>query len=526
MNVTREDLPDRQVALTIALDNAEIEPALQKAYRQLVGRVNIPGFRPGKAPRNIFERYAGREMLVQQAVESLLTTPQPEAVKEQGLDADNIADVEVMSTNPVVVKVLVDQPALVALPDYSDIRVERETAEVPPERTDEVITAMRRREGTWVTPAEPRPARLGDRVVVDMETYTIDGPVRNMTGEDQSMELTANAAATWPGEIDQNIAGLLPDEEKDFAITFPPAYPDEELRGKDATVHVKLKKIEEMILPDLDDAFAERTAGVPTVDDLRERVQTNLQHEAEETAEGKQVDEVIRLLVERATAEVPKHMIDHDVDHRMEDLTEVLRERHIDARRYFSLTGTSEAEWRTAQREPARKRLQQTLVLREFTRREGIPEVSDEEVAQQIEQQLEPYAGTPSAERLRELFSSDDQKHRIENELFERRLRDRLIAVAEGRATPPAPAEPAEAEAPAEAAPAEETAEPAAAEEATPTETEQPDEATAPTPAISGATPATAQEPGPLETAGGAAEVLGVSEARGDETAAETAGQS
>ena len=129
MNITREDLPERQVALTIELAPEEIEPAPQKAYRQLVGRVNIPGFRPGKAPRPIFERYVGREALVEQAVEGLLSSTLADALKEQNIEADDVSDVKVESTNPVRLRVVVDQPALVELGDYSNIRVPRDLVE-------------------------------------------------------------------------------------------------------------------------------------------------------------------------------------------------------------------------------------------------------------------------------------------------------------------------------------------------------------------------------------------------------------
>lgn len=518
MNITREDLPDRQVALTIEFEATEIEPSLQKAYRQLVNRVNIPGFRPGKAPRQIFERYVGRDALVEQAVEGMLSTTLPGAIEEQGIEASDISAVRIESTDPVTIRVVVDQPAKVELGEYSDIRVVREPVEVTPEQVEEVITGLRRREGTWATPEESRPARIGDRVVVDMETYTIDGPVSNMTGESLSMELTPTSPPTWPREIDENIVGLAPGEEKDFAITFPDGYPDEDLRGKDATVHVKLHSLEEQTLPDLDEAFTQKVAGVETVEELHQRVEDSLREEATNRAERTQVDEAIRQLIERATVEVPSPLIDREIDRSFERLGESLRQRHIDPRRYFSLTGTSEADWRAAQRDPARERLRQTLVLGEFARHEGI-DVSEKDVQRAIDERMQNFLGTPGEERIREIFSSDEQRHQMENELFERRLIDRLVALAEGRAPAPAEAETAAGE---EATPDEAEAAPVAAEasieeaaetaEAT-TEAasagEDEDTAPAPAPAITGAIPATEQEPGPLETAGGAAEVLG-----------------
>ena len=539
MNITREDLPDRQVALTIAFEATEIEPALNKAYRQLVNRVNIPGFRPGKAPRPIFERYVGRDALVEQAVEGMLSTTLPGAIEEQGIEASDISAVRIESTDPVTIRVVVDQPAKVELGEYGDIRVEREAVEITPEQVEELLTALRRREGTWATPEEPRPARVGDRVVADMETYTIDGPVQNMTGESLSMELTATSPPTWPREIDDNIIGLAPGEEKDFAITFPEGYPDEDLRGKDATVHVKLHSLEEQTLPDLDEAFTQKVAGVETVEELYQRVEDSLRQEATSKAESAQVDAAIKQLIERATVEVPSPLIDREIERSFERLGESLRQRHIDPRRYFSLTGTSEADWRAAQRDPARERLRQTLVLGEFARREGL-DVSEADVQRAIDERMQPFVGTPGEDRIREIFTSHDQRHQVENELFERLLIDRLVAVAEGRAPVPVAAEDETAPEAEEAATPEEGevalvaaaeagAEDAAEETAEDTMESSPtgedegmaeaeaagedeDEAPAPAPAITGAIPATELEPGPLEEAGGAAEVLGAAE--------------
>jgi trigger factor len=521
VNITREDLPDRQVALTIELGPEEMEPALQKAYRQLVGRVNIPGFRPGKAPRPIFERFVGREALIEQAVEGMIGTTLHQAIDEQGIEHTDISDVRIESTSPVTVRVVIDQPAKVELPDVSDIRVEREPVEVDDDKVEEVITELRKREGTWSTPEEPRPARTGDRVVIDMETYTIDGPVPNMTGESLSIELAASSAPTWPQEIDQNIVGMSPGDEKDFAITFPSAYPDEALREKDATVHVKLHSLEEQTLPDLDEAFTQKVAQLESVDELRQRIRENLLSDASAGAESKQVDEVIRQMVERSTVEVPRALIDREVDRQFERLSERMRQSHIDPRRYFSLTGTSEEEWRIQQRDPARDRVRQTLVLGEFAQREGI-DVAPEDVEAAISERMEPYVGTPSEDRIREIFDTPEQRQQLENVLFERRLVDRLIALAEGRTPEPAAtAAPAEAETEAEAG---SEAAPVAASAAPATDgTTGADGDVLPTPEITGAVPATAQEPGPLETAGGAAEVLSAGSTEETETASTNA---
>jgi trigger factor len=483
VQITREDQPDRQVALLIEFAPDEIEPALNKTYQRLVNKVNIPGFRPGKAPRRMFEQFVGREALIQEATETLLAGAIKEALERENLHGAEVSDAKVETTDPLVVRVIFDQEPLVEVPDYSDIRVERDAVEVSADEVEKIIDRARRNAAEWQTPEDPRPARMGDRVTVDLETFTIDGPVPEMTGTGVVLELSEQTGPAWPREIDESLVGMQIDEEKDFAITFPEGYTDEKMRGRDATVHVKVTAMEEPILPELDDAFAEKVGQVPTVADLRQRIEENMRSEAEHTARGKQARAVLDQILERSNVEVSNAMINHDIEHRYQRLADELQKRRITPARYFTYEGLTEKIWREAQREPARIALKELLVLREFTEREGLS-VSDAEVEAELARVMEEYKDNPNFEQLRGMFDTPEQREQISNRLFDRKLSERLIAIAEGTAG-------------------------AAADAATP----------APG---TGAVPATEQEPGALETAGGAAEVLGIGAEAESEAAKQT----
>jgi trigger factor len=508
VQITREDLPDRQVALMMEFEPQEIEPALQKTYQRLVQKVNIPGFRPGKAPRHIFERYVGRDALIQEASEALMATGVKDAIEQENLQGAELSDAHIESTEPLRIHVIFDLEPLVEVGDYSDVRVEREPFELEQSDVDEMIERLRRREAEWHDPAEPRGAQWGDRVTIDLETFTIEGPVPEMTGEGQTLELSQKTGPVWPREIDENIVGMQVGEEKDFAITFPEAYTNEDLRGKEATVHVKVTAIQEADLPELDDEFAKRAAQADTVEDLRTRMEESLRTEGERAVRSKQVESALEQLKARSNVEVSAAMIDHEVDHRYERLTADLQQRRIAPARYFTYEGTTEKDWREAQREPARAALKELLVLREFAAREHI-DVDDAEVDAEMAQILAPYADNPQAEQLRGLIDTPQQREQIKNRLFERKLTDRLIAIAEGRGDEPVEAAAPPAETTAEAG----TEEPVASSDAGVATGSAVPSSDATQAAPSGAVPATEQEPGPLETAGGAAEVLGTGEA-------------
>src|SRR3954468_8418392 len=157
LNVTREDMPGRQVALIIDLDTETVNAALDKAYRQMVNQYNIPGFRRGKAPRHILESYVGKETLTERAVRNILPDELQKAISDQNIEAMDVGDVEIVSMDPVQVKVIVVQPPLIELGDYSTIRVEKEKVEITPEQIEEVIAELRRESAPWNEPSEPRP---------------------------------------------------------------------------------------------------------------------------------------------------------------------------------------------------------------------------------------------------------------------------------------------------------------------------------------------------------------------------------
>ena len=184
MNITREDLPGRQVALTIELEAETINAALDRAYRQMVNQVNVPGFRRGKAPRNILESYVGKEMLTERAVKNILPQTVQDAIAELKIEAMDVGEVEIIELVPVTVRVVIVQPPKVELGDYSGIRVEKKPVEVEPDQVDKVLLELRRDGAPWNEPAEPRPIREGDMVYLNLEGFSGEGELQEAKRED------------------------------------------------------------------------------------------------------------------------------------------------------------------------------------------------------------------------------------------------------------------------------------------------------------------------------------------------------
>ena len=510
MNITREDMPGRQVALTIELEPETVNAALDRAYRQMVNQVNVPGFRRGKAPRYILERYVGTEMLTERAVKNILPQTLQDAIAEQKLEAMDVGEVEIVSMDPVQVKVIVVQPPLVELGDYGSIRVQRENVEVTPEQVEEVITELRREGAPWEEPAEPRPIQDGDMVYVDLEGFTGAGELEEARRENFPTIVGLQRAGV-PEEVNQALAGMEVGDEKDIAATLPDDYPVESLRGRDVTYHVTVRSIKAQQLSEVTDEFA-KGVGFDTVEAMREAIERNLRQRAEENAEGNQINAAITQMIEMSSVEVPDMLIKEELDTMLKNLEERLKGSRLSLRQYFTFNGMTEAEWREANTQRARDRLTKSLLLQEFARREGIS-VDDTEVEGEIEQMLGRFEGQEK-EAARSVLANDEAKEDLQDRLYQRKILDRLTGIIEGRieAAPP-PAETIE-ESPAEGTPGEGVS----AEESPGNEDEREGAGAASSAPTANAEAEAEAETGAeetlgtasdLESAGGAAEVLG-----------------
>lgn len=430
MNITREDLPGRQVALTIELEAETINTALDRAYRQMVNQVNVPGFRRGKAPRNILERYVGTEMLTERAVKNILPQTVQDAIADQKIEAMDVGEVEIVNLDPVQVRVIIVQPPKVELGDYSQIRVEKKPAEVKQEQVEQVLLELRRDGAPWNEPTSPRPIREGDMVYLNLEGFTGEGELQEAKREDFPTIVGMERSGV-PMSVSRGLEGMSMGEEKDITDTLPDDYPTESLRGRDVSYHVTALRMKEQELPELTDEFAKTLGEYETAEALRESVEKNLRERLEQEAESEQVDAAIRQLVEGSTVEVPDSMVKEELDSMLKRLESRLREQRLSLRQYFTYTGTSEAEWREKNHDIAQGRLERTMVLSEFARREGI-EVDESEIDSEIQTMLGRFEGK-ELEEAQEVLGKHEARHDVEDRLFQRKIVERLVGIAEGR---------------------------------------------------------------------------------------------
>ena len=424
MKVTNEKTENSQTFLTIEMEPAEVEESLEKSYRRLVQRTRVPGFRKGKAPRAILERYIGKESLFEDTLNNLLPEAYEKAIEEQAIEAFAQPQIEVAQTDPLVFKAVVPLRPNVRLGDYHSIQMTPEVAEVKEGDVDNVIEQLRHQQATW-EPVE-RPVDFGDLVAFDIESSIEDEPFINQAGA--QYQVLRDLSFPVPGFAEQ-LAGVKKGEEKEFTLELPQDYPRSELAGKEPRFKVKVNEIKEEILPDLSDDFAKGVGSeFQTLDSLKERVSSDLKTRVEEQARTDFEERVIDAAVDLAEVEFPPILVEVEIDRL---LREQMRQWQMDSKRleeYLKSTNKTAEEMREEMRPLATKRTMRSLVLGRIAEEEKI-EVSDTEIKDEIENMMRN--ATENKDELQKFLGSSQAHESIKQLLMTRKTVQRLVEIAE-----------------------------------------------------------------------------------------------
>jgi trigger factor len=273
---------NRQIVLEVEADAAEVESSLEGAYHRLVKRAHVPGFRKGKAPRQMVERYLGRERLLQEALEQLVPQLLNQAISEQGIEPIAQPEVEITRVDPVAFKATVPLKPTMELGQYLEIRIDKESVEVTEEDVNRVIEQLRKQHGTW-EPAE-RPVCFGDLVTINV-VGSLDGE-KLIDRNDLQVQVLQGMPVPVPG-FSEKLEGIERGQSKEFTISIPDDYAAKELAGKDCLFKVDVTEIKGQKLPELDDELAKSLGqGFQTFDELKADVATHLRVEEELREQG------------------------------------------------------------------------------------------------------------------------------------------------------------------------------------------------------------------------------------------------
>ncbi len=446
MKVTKEQLPDSQIVLEITVDDERIEKAKTSAYRKLASKAKIPGFRPGKAPRDVIERHFGEHTILHEAIDRLMPDVYKEALEQEQIDPIEQASFEIVTEEPLVAKFTVPIRPTVDLADHlSSLRAPREAVEVDAERVQEGLESLRRRYAT-LEPVE-RPVAWDDIVRADVNA-TVNESVL-VQDEDAEFQLVKDRTISLPG-FAEALIGKEKGSEFVFEVTVPDDAPDEKMRGEQARYQVQIKELKQEILPELDDEFARGVGeGFETLEALRTRVETDLRETLEQEEEHRYRDEVLEALVDDVQPLFPPVLAEREAERMLRDQLGAAQQRsgggndREGLERYLKQVGKSQEEILEEIRPLAEARIRRSLVLSEVTEAEDIS-VGDDEVEAEIER-LSSGAGD-QAEELRRLFSNEEAKENLRRSLTTKKTLDRLVEIASSDEVEP-PDEPEEAQA-------------------------------------------------------------------------------
>ncbi len=431
MGVTAERLPRSLVSLEIEVEPERLEASMKKVINKVSQQVRIPGFRPGKAPREIVERTVGQPMLLQEAIEDLLPGVYNEALEAEEIEAIAQPEIELKSTEPLVVQATVPVRPTIEIGAYQALRVPQEELSAGDTEIDEALTELRRRYAT-LEPVD-RAVEWNDTVRIDM-TVSVEGQAEPHVEEGAEFAVTEGGIVSLPGFLDQ-LVGLERGGPHEFAFDLPEDYQAEELAGKTASYSVQLLEVKQEVLPELDDEFARSLdeEGIENLEALQERVSEGVREQIEAVHQMNYREEVVDLLLATAELDYPEVLVEREIDRLVDEQSQHAAHEREDFERWLQAIGRTEEEVRDSLREQADLVVRRGLVLSEFAVREEIA-ATDEEIGERVDEIIEQAsAGTTDLEqraRVRGMFDTEQMRASLRERLISERALERLIEIA------------------------------------------------------------------------------------------------
>ena len=450
-----EKVEKSQVALTIEVGAQEFEAAVEKAYQKMRRKINVPGFRPGKAPRKIIEGMYGAEVFYEEAINIAFPEAYEAAVKEQELQVVGYPAVEVegqVTKDGFTFKATVPVYPEVTLGQYKGLSAEKEEVKVSASDVDTRLKALADRNTRLVS--VDREAKEGDTAVIDFEGFLDGKPFDGGKGENYSLELGSH---TFIPGFEEQVVGMKAGDEKDLHVTFPEDY-HQDLAGKAVVFKVKVHEVKEKEVPAMDDEFAKDVSEFDTLKDLKADLKKKITAEREETAKRAFEDALMEQVADNITADVPDAMVEAQARQYLDNFKMQLAQQGIQYDQYMKATGMDEAKLIEDAKEPALKQVRMDLAMAAIIKEENI-DATDEEVEAEFQKMADQYG--MDLETVKKYLHADQVKDQLKSQKAIAVVVDSATAAKPEKKTAKKSAkkaeEPAEGEEPAEEKPAKKT---------------------------------------------------------------------
>ena len=407
MSFKVEQLEEKNmVKLVIEATAEEFEAGLNTAYNKSKSKINVPGFRKGKAPRKIIEQLYGQEVFFEDAANAIIPDAYAKACIESELDIvsqPKISVTQLEKGKPFVFEAEVAVRPEVELGNYKGVEVSKVDTEATDADVEEEIKKVAEQNSRTIT-VEDRAVKDGDMTVIDFEGF-IDGEAFE-GGKGENYPLTIGSHSFIDNFEDQ-IIGMNIGDEKEINVTFPEDYHAEELKGKPATFKVSVKEIKEKQLPDIDDDFAQDVSDFDTLDEYKADRKKKIAERKEAEAKKQKETEAIEKIVADSKMDIPQAMIDTQVTRMAEDFAQRLQQQGLSLETYFKYTGLTAEKILDDMKPEAVKRIQNSLVLEAVAKAENI-QVSDDEFNAELSKMAEMYK--MEVDKIKDFMGESEEK--------------------------------------------------------------------------------------------------------------------
>lgn len=399
---TQSESDKNRYELEITVAKEIFSAAVDAAYRKNVAKINVPGFRKGKAPKALIEKMYGKGVFYEDAINACIPDAYEEAVKESELTIVGQPDFDVVSAdeNGLVLKAVVYVKPEIEITNYLGIEAEKHVEKVTDEAVEAEITRARERNARTLDVTD-RAAKNGDSVNIDF-----DGSVNGAAfegGKAEKYDLKLGAGQFIPG-FEEQIVGHTIGDTFDVNVTFPADYHAKELAGKAAVFAVKLNGIKETELPAADDEFAKDVSEFDTFAEYQADVRAKMQERNEKAADAAFEENLIDALIANMSGDIPTVMFDEETDNFVRDYENRLRMQGLDLETYFKFTGMNVEKLKEQLRPQAEKQVKLRLILEEIAKKENLA-VSDEDIEAEYKRIADAY--NIQADKVKQLIAKD-----------------------------------------------------------------------------------------------------------------------
>lgn len=394
MNVTTEKIENHKVVLTIEVPAEELDKGIKAACKSLANRVNIPGFRKGKAPRRILEMNIGKEAILDEAFDRVAQKAFDEALKQENLDPVDRPQVDIVTLEEgkdVVFKATITPVPEVTLGEYKGLKVAKDAVEVKDEQVEEQVKNILNHHAKMVDAEEGATVANDDFITLDFKGEVDGVAFPGGEGKDYPLQIGSHS---FIDTFEDQLVGLKVGEEKDVNVTFPEEYHAKDLAGKAAVFHCKINSIKHKEMPELTDEFVKETTSYENIEDMKAKLRENIEKNAQREADTKRRNEILKQATDNITVDIPEVMVENRVSNMIQELSVNLENQGMNLDAYLKYANMDMAKLREQYKESAAIAVKTDLMLDAVAKAEDI-KVENADINAEIALLAATYGTTP-----------------------------------------------------------------------------------------------------------------------------------